>query len=139
MSIKKYNFSRGSIASSIIIPVGTGDRTLQEVYMLTSRCSNVINNELSVYMYPNHYNFLQSLLQEGQINQADIFWNQMSFGIGITWSPRTDINGTMLIKLPRFVQDPITGQWSVEPPLVTSNDIRFTVQQGIIIEAYKCN
>lgn len=139
MSIKKYNFSRGSIASSITIPGGTGDRTLQKVYMLTSRCSNVINDELSVYMYPNHYQFLLNLQQEGQINQADIFWNQFSFGIGITWSPRTNINGTMLIKSPRFVQDPITGQWVILPPLVTSNDIRFTVQQGIIIEAYKCN
>lgn len=138
MSIKKYNFSRGSIASSITIPGGTGDRTLRGVYMLTSRCSNVINNELSVYMYPNQYQFLLLLQQEGQINQAGIFWNQMSLGGSIVWTHRTNINGTMLIKSPRFVQDPM-GQWVTLPPLVTSNDIRLDVVNGLIVEAYTCN
>lgn len=138
MSIKKYNFSRGSIASSITIPGGTGDRALQEVYMLTSRCSNVINNELSVYMYPNHYQFLLLLQQEGQINQAGIFWNQMSLGGSIVWTHRTNINGTMLIKSPRFGRDPITNNPITLPPLVTSNDIRLDVVNGLIVEAYNC-
>lgn len=137
MNIKKLVFSRKT-STNIEVPEGVGVQSLQTVYKLSNRCSNTISSEYNAYMFQNQYEFLKDLRTQGEMD-ALAFYSQIGFGNLINYVIDTSFSGVLLVKPERLVRDPITGIWVSKPPLVTSNDIRFTVLQGRIIEAYKCN